>query len=105
MKQLEKELDELDELWETYTKRVYEVVEYYFTEYVEPFCKKRNLQFIAGMGTWSMLTKNGRAIYPEEHPNKKFQEITNILEKSIDGFSDNNLGSLMPDFPRKEETK
>ena len=54
MKQLEKELEKA---WDIYVDKVQNIADHYFKEFVEPFCKKRNLVFSTGMGTWGMWTQ------------------------------------------------
>ena len=94
MKQLEKELEEA---WGIYNSKVQNIADHYFKEFVEPFCKKRNLVFSAGMGTWAMWTRKEVAIDPEDYPSKKFREITEILYTSVGGHNQ-SLGSIMPEY-------
>jgi len=94
MKQLEKELEEA---WDIYVDKVQNIADHYFKEFVEPFCKKRNLRFISGNGSLVIFTRKDEMLDIERYPSEKFQEITEILTTLVDGYGQ-GLGTTMPSY-------
>ena len=86
----------LEKLWDDYEQRVYTVALNIFMEEIRPFCVERNLNFLAGNGSW-WLGEECYAIMDNSH-DPELEKIVAILQTPIRGMPYNNLGSLMPDY-------
>ena len=66
-----------------------------FKTEIIPFLRARRLSFIAGMGTYCIITYKGRMLFLDDYNLKKFDGIKQILETVVDSMS---FGAWMPDF-------
>ena len=90
---IQERIDEIEKgAWRQYIT----LANYVFHKHIEPFLKARNLKFIAGNGTYCVITHKEVCLWLEDY--QKFKPIYDILELSVDGQP---IGSLMPDYKTK----
>lgn len=87
----------LEASFNRYQQEVLEQAQQVFEAWVKPFCKKNNLKFIAGMGTYWIGTKEGVWDRNDMRDNEEFQAVSDYLDLDVPGLPANSLGSLMPD--------
>jgi len=90
--------DILTEACKRYEDAVFDVANTIFSQHIEPFCRRRRWQFVAGNGTWFLGAKCSKASARWEIPDddEELQRVCSMLETEIPGMPANDLGSLMP---------
>lgn len=96
----------LDQAWSRYEKEVYKIAERVAKETVHPLCKERAWEFTTGMGSWSISpTKESpdpiSSVF-QGQLEQKYPRLVEILECEVEGFTSNDLGSLMPDLTERK---
>lgn len=98
----------LEKYWDEYSKKVYDHLEFEFTEKVKPYLEKWHLTFVSGNGGYSIhYTDKTPQRYINDHkgyykgsidPESLPTWLYKILSTEIPGMPSNDAGSLMPDY-------
>ena len=95
---------QLEDARHRYDETVFKIAQDAFERFVQPQCAKRGWVFIAGMGTWVIIQRNGQSLYPEDLRAKRgLSPVADLLELVAEGIGD--LGTLMPDHTPRQVKK
>lgn len=94
---------EIERLQEQYAKSVEVIALREFNARVKPFCKKYNLSFMAGNGTWCFWDKAHNQMMTEYYDveiwrGAKLKELQDVSDLMDTDCGQSVLGEYMPDY-------
>ena len=114
-------LTTIEDSWQQYSRYVEAVAEVLFHTYVVPFCKQSGYTFLSGNGTFFLfidrkdgtysldtndegeaVTLKGYGQVAKHEPSSTETVLMHILNAEVPGMDANCLGSLMPNYTRKD---